>query len=43
MALDTESFDILLATVQRFVRERLVRQKTTWRNTTRFLPPSSTR
>ena len=24
MALDSESFDILLATVQRFVRERLV-------------------
>jgi hypothetical protein len=41
MALDPESFDILLSTVQRFVRERWSRPRTTWKSTTRCRPNSS--
>ena len=42
MALDNESFDILLATVQRFVRERLMPAETISRSTTRCHPKWST-
>ncbi len=41
MALNSESFDILLAIVQRFIRERLVPPRTTSKNATRRRPTSS--
>jgi len=41
MALDNESFDILLPTIQRFVRERLSQPRTTSRSTMKCPPTSS--
>jgi hypothetical protein len=38
MALDAESFDLLLATVPRVIRERLIPAETTWKSTTQVQP-----
>ena len=42
MAIDSESFDLLVAAVQRFVRERLVPAEDRWKKSTRCPPTSST-
>jgi hypothetical protein len=41
MAIDNESFELLLASVQRFVRDGWCRPNTPSRSTTRCLPRSS--